>query len=280
MAMIALSVVAALSERRQPGMVFREELYPIQKMAPLGQFVEGIVHDFRSILYVIRIYSEVLAGRGSLGKEDLRAIDEIGQAARRASSLTAQLLAFSRREVVQPMLLNLNVMVSCIEPMLRQLIGDNIVLNSVLAPTLGAVKVDPSQLDQVLLNLVVNARDAMPRGGQLTIETANVELDESYVGDHAGARRGPHVMLAVRDTGIGMDATTKARLFEPFFTTKEAGKGTGLGLSIIYGIVKQSGGYISVDSEPGHGTMFQVYLPREGDSSDSAGDASVDPSVS
>jgi signal transduction histidine kinase len=164
--------------------------------------------------------------------------------------------------------------------MLRQLIGDNIVLNSVLAPTLGAVKVDPSQLDQVLLNLVVNARDAMPRGGQLTIETANVELDESYVGDHAGARRGPHVMLAVRDTGIGMDATTKARLFEPFFTTKEAGKGTGLGLSIIYGIVKQSGGYISVDSEPGHGTMFQVYLPREGDSSDSAGDASVDPSVS
>ena len=150
--------------------------------------------------------------------------------------------------------------------MLRQLIGDRIVVSTVLPPSLGQVKADPTQLEQVLLNLVVNARDAMPQGGQLTIETANVELDESYVSHHAGARTGSHVMLAVRDTGIGMDAATQARMFEPFFTTKETGKGTGLGLSITYGIVKQSGGYITIDSKPGHGTTFTVYLPRVGGS--------------
>jgi signal transduction histidine kinase len=213
------------------------------------------------------MYSELLASKGSLGKDDLRAIEEIGHATKRASSLTAQLLAFSRREVVQPMPLNLNTVFLSMESMLRQLIGNDIVLNSVLFPALGTVRIDPTQLEQVLLNLVVNARDAMPQGGQLTIETANVDLDEAYVSQHAGARRGAHVMLAVRDTGIGMDAATKARIFEPFFTTKGTGGGTGLGLSIIYGIVKQSGGYVTVDSAPGSGTTFRVYLPRAGDSS-------------
>ena len=270
MAMIALSVVAAVSERRQPGVVSGEELHQTQKMAALGRLTGGIVHDFNSILGVIGWYIEMLMDRNSLRGDDRRAIEEIGQAARRASSLTAQLLAFSRRQVVQPVLLNLNEVASTMDSLLRRLIGADIVLNTVLAPSLGQVKVDPTQLEQVLLNLAVNARDAMPQGGQLTIETANVELDEAYVRQHAGARTGSHVMLAVRDTGIGMDAAIQARLFEPFFTTKGAGKGTGLGLSIIYGIVKQSRGYITVDSESGHGTTFTVYLPRVGDSVDSA----------
>jgi signal transduction histidine kinase len=264
MAMIALSVVAAVSERRQPAAVSKEELHQIQKMATLGQFAGGIVHDFKSILYVIRLYTELLAGKGSLGRDDRKAIEEIANATRRASSLTTQLLAFSRRQVVQPSLLNLNEVVSSMEFMLRQLIGANRVLTTELAPSLGRIRVDPTQLEQVLLNLVVNARDAMPRGGQLTIETANVELDEAYIRQHAGARPGPHVRLAVHDTGIGMDATTQARLFEPFSTTRGASKGTGYGLSIIYGIIKQSGGYITVDSELGHGTTFTVYLPRIG----------------
>jgi signal transduction histidine kinase len=267
MAMIALGVVAAVSDRSQPGSVSKEEPPQIREMATLGRFAGGIVHDFNNILYVIRMYSELLASKGSLGKDDLRAIEEIGHATKRASSLTAQLLAFSRREVVQPMPLNLNTVFLSMESMLRQLIGNDIVLNSVLFPALGTVRIDPTQLEQVLLNLVVNARDAMPQGGQLTIETANVDLDEAYVSQHAGARRGAHVMLAVRDTGIGMDAATKARIFEPFFTTKGTGGGTGLGLSIIYGIVKQSGGYVTVDSAPGSGTTFRVYLPRAGDSS-------------
>lgn len=265
MAMIALGVVAVLTEQSLVRMESKEELPQIHKMATLGRFAGGIVHDFNSILYVIRIYSELLASKGSLGKDDLKAIEEIGQATKRASSLTAQLLAFSRREVVQPMPLNLNSVFLSIESMLGQLLGDKILLKSALAPDLGTVKVDPTQLEQVFLNLVINARDAMPQGGQLIIETANVDLDESYVSQRAGARRGAHVMLAVRDTGIGMDGATKARIFEPFFTTKGTGRGTGLGLSIIYGIVKQSGGYVTVDSEPGSGTTFKVFLPRVGD---------------
>jgi len=261
-AMIAMSVVAAVSAYRQTGVVFGEEQRQSQKMEVIGRVAGGIAHDFNNILTVIAGYSGMLMETGSLGREDRSAIEQIAQATRRASSLTAQLLAFSRRQLVQPMVLNLNEVISHMESMLHRLIGTDLVLSTVLAPSLGPVKLDPSQVDQVLLNLVVNARDAMPQGGQLTIETANVELDKAYVRQHAGSRPGPHIMLAVTDTGVGMDEATKARIFEAFFTTKGPGKGTGLGLATVYGIVKQSGGYITVDSEPGSGTTFKVYFPR------------------
>jgi signal transduction histidine kinase len=261
-AMIALSVVAAVTAYRQTGVVLGEEQRQSQKMEVIGRFAGGIAHDFNNILTVIAGYSSMVMATGALGGADRSAIEEIAQATRRASSLTAQLLAFSRRQLVQPIALNLNEVVSTIESMLRRLIGADIVLSTVLAPSLGPVKADPSQIDQVLLNMVVNARDAMPQGGRLTIETANVELDEAFVRQHAGSRAGLHVMLAVTDTGIGMDGATKARIFEAFFTTKGPGKGTGLGLATVYGIVKQSGGYVMVDSEPGSGTMFKMYFPR------------------
>lgn len=247
-----------LSEQKQ----LEELVRQVQKMESVGRLAGGIVHDFNNILTVIGSYSEMLMERGALGRDDRRAIEQIAQAVRRASSLTTQLLAFSRRQMVQPILLNLNEVVSVIKSMLCRLIGADIVLSTELASSLGQVRADPNQLEQVLLNLAVNARDAMPQGGRLTIETGNVELDEAYVRQHPGARAGSHVMLAVRDSGIGMDAATQARIFEPFFTTKGEGRGTGLGLSIVYGIIKQSGGYITVDSEPGHGTTFTIYLPR------------------
>ena len=261
-AMIALSVVAAVSAYRQTGVVCGEEQRQSQKMEAIGRVAGGIAHDFNNILTVIAGYSGMLMETGSLGRKDRSAIEQIAQATRRASSLTAQLLAFSRRQLVQPMVLNLNEVISHMESMLHRLIGKDMVLSTVLAPSLGPVKLDPSQVDQVLLNLVVNARDAMPQGGQLTIETANVELGKVYVRQHAGSRSGPHIMLAVTDTGVGMDGATKARMFEAFFTTKGPGKGTGLGLATVYGIVKQSGGYITVDSEPGSGTTVKVYFPR------------------
>ncbi|TKS63052.1 MAG: hypothetical protein EWM73_01864 [Nitrospira sp.] len=261
-AMIAMSVVAAVSNYRQTGVVFGEEQRQSQKMEAIGRLTGGIAHDFNNMLTVIASYSEMLMETGSLAREDRNAIEQIAQATTRASSLTAQLLAFSRRQLVQPTVLNLNAVISHMEPMLHRLIGKDIVLSTVLAPSLGPVKLDPSQVDQVLLNLVVNARDAMPQGGQLTIETANIELDKAYVRHHAGSRPGPHIMLAVTDTGVGMDGATQARMFEAFFTTKGPGKGTGLGLATVYGIVKQSGGYVTVDSEPGSGTTFEVYFPR------------------
>jgi len=260
--MIALSVVAAVNAYRRTGVVVGEDQRQSQKMEVIGRVAGGIAHDFNNILTVIAGYSGRLMETESLGKEDRSAIEQIAQATRRASSLTAQLLAFSRRQLVQPMVLNLNEVISHMESMLHRLIGTDIVLSTVLAPSLGPVKLDPSQVDQVLLNLVVNARDAMPQGGQLTIKTANVELDKAYVHQHAGSRPGPHIMLAVTDTGVGMDEATKARIFEAFFTTKGPGKGTGLGLATVYGIVKQSAGYITVDSEPGSGTTFKVYFPR------------------
>jgi signal transduction histidine kinase len=261
-AMIAMSVVAAVSDYRQTGVVFGEEQRQSQKMEAIGRLAGGIAHDFNNMLTVIASYSGMLMETGSLAREDRKAIEQIAQATTRASSLTAQLLAFCRRQLVQPIVLNLNEVISHMEPMLHRLIGKDIVLSTVLAPSLGPVKLDPSQVDQVLLNLVVNARDAMPQGGQLTIETANIELDKAYVRQHAGSRPGPHIMLAVTDTGVGMDGATQARIFEAFFTTKGSGKGTGLGLATVYGIVKQSGGYVTVDSEPGSGTTFEVYFPR------------------
>ena len=191
-----------------------------------------------------------------------RNLEQIRNAAERASSLTRQLLAFSRKQVLQPKIVDLNFTVTNTSKMLERLIGEDIQLVTILDQNLGKVEVDPGQIEQVLMNLAVNARDAMmPRGGKLTIETKNVYLDDNYASRHVGATKGPHIMLAVSDTGHGMNAETQARIFEPFFTTKEAGKGTGLGLAMVYGIVKQSGGSIWVYSEPEHGTTFKVYLP-------------------
>jgi CheY-like chemotaxis protein len=189
-------------------------------------------------------------------------LDEVDRASERAAALTRQLLAFGRKQMLQPTVLDLNDLVDGIQNMLQRLIGENIELDTSLAPGLGRVMADPVQVEQVIMNLAINARDAMPQGGKLMIETADVELDDNYVQDHPGSSAGPHVMLAVSDTGVGFGRESRDRIFEPFYTTKELGKGTGLGLSTVYGIIKQSGGYIWVYSEPGEGTTFKIYLPR------------------
>ncbi|HEX9224246.1 MAG TPA: ATP-binding protein, partial [Candidatus Acidoferrales bacterium] len=188
--------------------------------------------------------------------------EEVEKAGRRAASLTRQLLAFSRQQVLEPTILNLNTLVADTEKMLHRLIGEDIGLSASFDEGLGRVKADPGQVEQIIMNLVVNARDAMPQGGKLTIATSNAEMDALFVRDHPGSKIGSYVMLTVADTGCGMDAETQAHIFEPFFTTKERGKGTGLGLSTVYGVVKQSGGYVWVDSEPGKGSSFKIYLPR------------------
>jgi two-component system cell cycle sensor histidine kinase/response regulator CckA len=232
-----------------------------QRMEVVGELAGGIAHDFNNLLTAIVGYSDLLLQRLPPNDASRGEISEILRAGSRASEMTRQLLAFSRQQVLQPKVLDLNTVVSEMGKMLRRLIGEHIELVTALHPDLARTLVDPGQLEQVILNLAVNARDAMPNGGKLIIETGNVEVDETYAQQHPGARVGRHVMLGVSDTGTGMDAATQARLFEPFFTTKEQGKGTGLGLSTVYGIVKQSGGNIWVYSEPGHGAMFKVFLP-------------------
>lgn len=239
-----------------------EQFRQSQKMEAIGKLAGGIAHDFNNLLTAIMGYSELLLGRAQADSQVRRNAEEIRKAAFRAASLTQQLLAFSRRQMLTSKVLNLNAVVMDLEPMLRRLIGEDIELKIVPGQALGQVQADPSQIEQIILNLVINARDAMPRGGRLTIETANVELGEEYAGRHAAFQPGSYVLVAVSDTGCGMDAETQSRIFEPFFTTKEPGKGTGLGLSTVYGIVKQSDGYVWVYSEPGLGSTFKVYLQR------------------
>jgi len=253
----AIAIFRDITERK----TLEKQLRQTQKMEAVGQLSGGIAHDFNNLLGVIIGYSEILEQRLPPGDPLLKECLQIKKAGQSAASLTRQLLAFSRQQVLDPRILDLNSIVLNVEKMLRRLIGEHIELRTSLDPALGCVKADQSQIEQVIFNLAVNARDAMPQGGKLLIETSKVDLDADYARRHPPQKPGPYVLLSVADTGIGMDAETQARIFEPFFTTKEIGKGTGLGLSTVYGVVRQSGGHIWVYSEPGLGTTFKVYLP-------------------
>jgi PAS domain S-box-containing protein len=262
---ICIAFSIDLSERKQAEEALRkseEHLRQAQKMEAVGRLAGGIAHDFNNILSVIISYSEMMMA--DLDDSDPKSSDlaEIFQAGKRAAELTRQLLMFSRQQVIEPKILDLNQVTGNMDKMLRRVLGEDVELVTVRSEALGRVKVDPSSIEQVIMNLVVNARDAMPTGGKLTLETANVMLDDAYVAQHGGASAGPHVMLAVSDTGCGMDQATQARIFEPFFTTKPKDRGTGLGLSTVFGIVQQAGGSVWVYSEPGVGTTFKIYLPR------------------
>ncbi len=257
-------IVQDLTERKRAEEALRkaqEQFLHSQKMEALGRLAGGVAHDFNNLLTTIVGWSEVLLGRLSPDDPSRRPVEEVRRAGERASGLTRQLLAFSRRQALAPRIVDLNAIVADLVKMLGRLVGEDIELETVLAPGLGRVRADPGQIEQVIVNLAVNARDAMPGGGRLTIETAEVDLDASYAREHREVRPGRHVVLIVSDTGHGMDEATRARMFEPFFTTKAPGQGTGLGLSTVYGIVRQAGGHIFVYSEPGHGTTFRIYLP-------------------
>jgi len=237
-----------------------QQLRQAQKMESVGQLAGGVAHDFNNLLGVILGYCEMLES-SDLAEPTRKMIAQIHNAGTSAKDLTRHLLAFSRRQVVQPIFLDLNAIVARTDTILSRIIGDDVELVSVLGPDLGTIKADPSQVEQVLMNLAVNARDAMPEGGKITIATANVEIDQTNAWQHSAAKPGSYVMLTVSDTGIGMDKETQSRIFEPFFSTKDDGKGTGLGLSTVFGIVRQSAATIGIDSEPGRGTSFKIYFP-------------------
>ena len=251
-------IIVDITERK----VLETQLQQSRKMEAVGRLAGGIAHDFNNLLTIITGYTDLALRRPGVPLDLRTDIERIENAAARAAALVRQLLAFSRKQVLQPKTLDLNAIVLNLDKLLRRLIDDHIEMITRVEENLGKVKADPAQIDQVIMNLVVNARDAMPDGGRLVIETRNVDLDSTFAVDHAHSKPGDYVMLSVSDTGIGMDPSTVAHIFEPFYTTKESGRGTGLGLSTVYGIVKQSGGYIWVNSEPGKGSTFKIYLPR------------------
>jgi two-component system, cell cycle sensor histidine kinase and response regulator CckA len=259
-----MSMAQDITDRQR----LEEQLRQAQKMEAIGQLAGGVANDFNNLLTVISSYGE--SHLQNLAPQDprRRSVEQMLSAAKRAATLTQQLLAFSRRQVMQPKIIDLNEVLSNLDGTARRTAGPSIDLKLNLAPDLGKVRVDRAQIEQVLMNLVSNARDAMPSGGTLTIETANVELDEIYTRLHPTVKPGSCVMLSVTDTGIGMDAETQARVFEPFFTTKEQGKGAGLGLATVYGIVKQSGGNVWFTSAPNQGAIFKIYFPRIKDALD------------
>ncbi|MGH8066134.1 MAG: ATP-binding response regulator [Candidatus Entotheonellia bacterium] len=254
----AVLVFRDITERRQ----LQEQLLQGQKMEAIGRLAGGVAHDFNNLLTVISVYTELLLSRRNRHDQLERYAGEIKKAVDNATTLTGQLLTLSRKQMLQPRVLDLNAAIAKLEEVFQQMIGQTIELVIVPEPELGYVSVDPAQLEQVVVNLVMNACDAMPQGGTLTIETANVEWDERQARRYAGMQAGSYVLLAMHDTGRGMDATTRSHLFEPFFSTKSRGRGTGLGLSTVYGVISQSGGHIEVDSTPGRGTVFKIYLPQ------------------
>ena len=259
---IALRDTTARHEKEDDLHRREEQLRQSQKMEAIGRLAGGVAHDFNNLLTVIRGHGELVLRRLEEEHPLRRNLQEIGLAAERASALTHQLLAFSRKQVLQPRTLDLAEVLDRMETLLQRMIGEDVELVTRRRGALGSVRADPAQMEQIIVNLAVNARDAMPQGGVLTIELANAELDETYARAHPPVVPGPHVVLSVTDTGHGMDPETQSRIFEPFFTTKGPGKGTGLGLATVYGIVKQSEGFIWVYSEPGRGSTFKIYLPR------------------